>query len=44
MLALAASSDGRLLASAGADKLVHVWDVREGRHVQARRAGTRSLT
>ncbi len=35
MLALAASPDGALLASAGADKHVHVWDVRAGAHVQA---------
>ena len=38
MLALAVSSDGALLASAGADRHVHVWDTRappEAAHVRA---------
>jgi ribosomal RNA-processing protein 9 len=35
VLALAVSSDGAMLASAGADKHVHVWDARTGAHLQA---------
>lgn len=34
VLAAAVSSDGSLLATGGNDKLVHVWDVRAGKHVQ----------
>ncbi|XP_018457812.2 U3 snoRNP-associated protein-like YAO isoform X1 [Raphanus sativus] len=34
-LALAASSDGRYLATGGVDRHVHIWDVRTREHVQA---------
>ena len=30
VLCVAASSDGRLLASGGTDRLIHIWDVRQG--------------
>ncbi len=30
VLCVAASSDGRLLASGGSDRLIHVWDTRQG--------------
>jgi ribosomal RNA-processing protein 9 len=35
VLAAAVSSDGSLLATGGTDKLIHVWDVRANKHVQA---------
>ena len=35
VLAMALSDDGALLATGGRDCRVHVWDAREGRHLQA---------
>ncbi|AQK64177.1 U3 snoRNP-associated protein-like YAOH-like [Zea mays] len=35
VLALAASSDGRYLASGGLDRHIHLWDIRSQEHIQA---------
>ncbi|RKP18194.1 WD40 repeat-like protein [Rozella allomycis CSF55] len=44
ILALAVSSDGKYLASAGKDKQIHIWDAKENKHLKCFKQHRKAVT